>query len=145
LVARRITMDFETTVEWTGKFPGSMLGQNGLRVEYSPPVELEGMKGPMTPEDAFVGAANMCFQIVFQYVSAGLGLKVLEYRCKGVGDLQTVDGAKKFVKLTLYPEMRFAPGANLANLDKALTTIKRKCFVTNSMALEVAIVPKVLE
>lgn len=144
LVARRITMDFETTVEWKGKFPGSMLGQNGLTVEYSPPVELEGMKGPMTPEDAFVGAANMCFQIVFQYVSAGLGLKVIEYRCRAVGDLQTVDGAKKFVKLTLYPEMRFAPGANLANLDKALTATKRKCLVTNSMALEVAIVPKVL-
>jgi len=138
-------MDFETTVEWKDGYPGRMQGQNGLTVDYSPPAELDGMKGPMTPEDAFVGAANMCYQIVFRSVAAGLGLKVVEYRCRAVGDLQTVDGAKKFVRLTLRPEVRFAPGGNLANLDKAITTTKRKCLVTNSMALEVVIEPKVLE
>lgn len=138
-------MDFETSVEWNGAYPGKMLGQNGMFIEYSPPVELGGMKGPMTPEDAFVGAANMCFQIVFRSISSGLGLSVVEYRCRAVGDLQTVDGAKKFVKIALFPEMRFAPGSNLENLDKALAATKRKCLVTNSMALEVVVVPKVLE
>lgn len=137
-------MDFETTVEWNDKYPGRMAGQNGLVVDYSPPVELQGMKGPLTPEDAFVGAANMCYQIVFLNISAALGLKLLYYRCRAIGDLQTVDGHKKFVKLVLYPEMRFAPGSKLENLEKALQTTKRKCLVTNSMALEVEVVPKVL-
>jgi len=138
-------MDFETTVEWKENYPGKMRGQNGMEVDYSPPVELEGMKGPMTPEDAFVGAANMCYQIVLQYVSAGLGLNVLEYRCRAVGDLQTVEGVKKFVKVRLYPEMRFAEGSKMDNLEKAIMTTKRKCLVTNSMALEIEIVPKVLQ
>jgi len=137
-------MDFETTVKWKGRFPGKLHCQNGMTVDYSAPVELEGMKGPLTPEDAFVGSANMCFQIVFEYVSKGLGMRLLEYRSKAVGDLEVVDGVKKFVKLVLYPEMRFAEGSRMENLQKAIETTKRKCLVTNSMALEVSIIPKVL-
>jgi len=137
-------MNFETTVVWTEKFPGRLQGQNGLVVDYSPPVELNGMFGPMTPEDAFVGAANTCYQIVFEYVARDLGMKLLEYKCRAVGDLEVVEGAKKFVKITLYPEMKFAPGSKMTNLEKALAVTKRKCLVTNSMDLELEIVPKVL-
>lgn len=137
-------MDFETTVEWRGSFPGRIYCQNGQIIDYSSPVELEGLKGPLTPEDAFVGSANMCYQIFFEYVSKGLGLKLLEYRSRAVGDLEVVDGAKKFVRIVLYPEMRFAEGSKMDNLQKALEIAKRKCLVTNSMALDVTIVPKVL-
>lgn len=137
-------MNFETTVVWTEKFPGKLNCQNGQRIDYSPPAELEGMYGPLSPEDAFVGAANMCFQIVFEYVSKDLGMKLVEYKCKAIGDLEVVEGVKKFVKITLLPEMRFAAGSKMSNLEKALATTKRKCLVTNSMDLEVEIVPKVL-
>jgi len=137
-------MNFETTVVWKAKFPGRLLCQNGQVIDYSAPAELEGMRGPLTPEDAFVGAANMCFQIVFEYVSRDLGLKLEEYSCKAVGDLEVVDGVKKFVKITMFPEMRFSRGSKLSNLDKALSVTRRKCLVTNSMDLDVEIVPKVL-
>ena len=137
-------MNFETTVVWKEKFPGKILCQNGQVIDYSAPAELEGMRGPLTPEDAFVGAANMCFQIVFEYVSRDLGMKLQEYSCKAVGDLEIVEGLKKFVKITLYPEMKFTQSSKMANLDKAISVTKRKCLVTNSMDLEVEIVPKVL-
>ena len=137
-------MDFETTVEFTGDFPGTMRCQNGMVIEYSPPVELNGMKGPMTPEDAFIGAANMCYQIVFRSIAAGLGLKVLSYKCRAVGDLQTAEGSKRFVRITMYPEISFEQGSNMANLEKALETTKRKCLVTNSMSCEVRIEHRVI-
>jgi organic hydroperoxide reductase OsmC/OhrA len=137
-------MNFETTVVWNEKFPGRLHCQNGQVIDYSAPAELEGMRGPLTPEDAFVGAANMCFQIVFEYVSRDLGMKLVEYRCRAVGDLEVVEGLKKFVKIVLYPEIRFEPGSKVSNLDKAISITKRKCLVTNSMDLEVEVVPKVL-
>jgi organic hydroperoxide reductase OsmC/OhrA len=139
-----VPMNFETTVVWNEKFPGKLQCQNGPVIDYSYPVELGGMHGSLTPEDAFVGAANMCFQIIFEYVSRDLGMKLLEYRCKAVGDLEVVEGAKKFVKITLHPEMRFAAGSKLVNLEKAISVTKRKCLVTNSMDLELDVVPKVL-
>lgn len=137
-------MNFETTVVWNERFPGKLHCQNGQVIDYSAPEELEGMRGPLTPEDAFVGAANMCFQIVFEYVSRDLGMKLVEYRCRAVGDLEVVDGTKKFVKIVLSPEMRFSPGSKVSNLEKAIAVTKRKCLVTNSMDLEVEVVPKVL-
>lgn len=137
-------MDFETTVVWKDKFPGKIHCQNGQVIDYSAPSELEGMRGPLTPEDAFVGAANMCYQIVFESISRDLGMKLLEYRCRAVGDLEVVEGLKRFVRITLYPEMKFAPGSKTSNLEKALSVTKRKCLVTNSMDLEVEIIPKVL-
>src|SRR4030067_334484 len=136
-------MDFATTVVWKEKSPGKVICQNGQVIDYSSPEELEGMRGPLSPEDAFVGSANMCFQIVFEYVSRDLGLKLLEYTCKAVGDLQVVEGIKKFVRIKMYPEMKFASGSKLSNLDKAISVTKRKCLVTNSMDLEVEIIPKV--
>lgn len=138
-------MDFVTSVAYEGSYPARMECQNGMSLEYSAPAELGGMKGPMTPEDAFVGAANMCFQIVFRAVSGGLGMDLVEYRCRAVGDLQTVDGFKRFVKITLYPEMRFAAGSKVENLQKAIDATKKRCLVTSSMALPVEVVPKVME
>lgn len=137
-------MNFENTVVWKEKFPGKLLTQNGQVLDYSAPEELEGMRGPLTPEDAFVGSANMCFQIVFEGVAADLGLKLEEYKCKAVGDLETVEGIRKFVKITLYPEIKFESGAKLSNLDRALSITKRKCLISNSMDLEFEVVPKVL-
>ena len=137
-------MNFETTVVWNEKFPGRLHCQNGQVIDYSAPAELEGMRGPLTPEDAFVGAANMCFQIVFEYVSRDLGMRLVEYSCRAVGDLEVVEGRRKFVKIVLYPEIRFEPGSKVSNLDKAISVTKRKCLVTNSMDLEVEVVPKVL-
>lgn len=137
-------MYFETTVVWNEKFPGRLSCQNGQAIDYSAPHELGGMQGPLTPEDAFIASANMCYQIVFEYVSRDLGMELLDYSCKGVGDLRVVEGIKKFVKITLYPVMRFASGSKMSNLDKALSVTKRKCLVTNSMDLELDIVPKVL-
>jgi organic hydroperoxide reductase OsmC/OhrA len=137
-------MNFETTVVWKERFPGKIRCQNGQVIDYSAPIELNGMQGPLTPEDAFVGAANMCFQIVFEYVSRDFGMNLIEYSCRAVGDLQVVEGVKRFVKITLYPEMKFAPGSKTSNLEKAISVTRRKCLVTNSMDLELEIVPKVV-
>lgn len=139
-----ISMDFVTRVVYDGSYPARIECQNGMSMEYSPPVEFEGMKGPMTPEDAFVGAANMCFQIVFQRVAQGLGITVTSLSCKAVGDLQTVDGFRRFVRITLLPEVRLADGSKVENLQKAVDGTKKRCLVTNSMACEVVVDLKVL-
>ncbi len=137
-------MNFESTVVWKEKFPGKLIAQNGQVIDYSAPEELEGTRGPLTPEDAFVGAANMCYMIIFEGVAADLGLKLAEYKCKAVGDLETVEGTRKFVKITIYPEFKFESGSKLSNLDRALSITRRKCIITNSMDLEFEVVPKVL-
>jgi organic hydroperoxide reductase OsmC/OhrA len=138
-------MDFETSVEWSGGYPAKLSCQNGKEIDYSSPIELGGMKGPLTPEDAFVGSANMCFQIVFRRISSDLGIEIRAYRCRAVGRLETVDGVRKFVSLTLHPEIVLAPGSDAGRVEKAVEATKRRCLVTNSMATEILVLPKVTE
>jgi organic hydroperoxide reductase OsmC/OhrA len=137
-------MDFTNTVRYEGRYPARLDAQNGTSLDYSAPIEYGGLKGTMTPEDAFVGSANMCFQIVFKSVSEGLGMRLSTYACTATGDVQTVDGSKRFVKITLRPEMRFVEGSKLENLQKALDGTKKRCLVANSMSCEVVVEPKVL-
>jgi organic hydroperoxide reductase OsmC/OhrA len=138
-------MDFETSVEWSGEYPAKLSCQNGMEVDYSSPIELGGVKGPLTPEDAFVGSANMCFQIVFRRIASDLGIEMRAYRCRAVGRLETVDGVRKFVSLTLHPEIVLAPGSDVGRVEKAIEATKRRCLVTNSMATEILVLPRVTE
>ena len=132
-------MDFQTVVEWNGKYPALMGCQNGVDVNYSQPLEFGGEKGTLSPEDAFVGSANMCFQIVFVNIARSLGIEVTEYRSKAVGRLEIVDGARKFVRIDIEPEIKLASPCDESRIQKAAEATKRKCLVTNSMDLEVAV------
>ena len=138
-------MDFETSVEWTGRYPARLSCQNGLETEYAFPVEFGGMKGHITPEDAFVSAANMCYQIIFSGIAKNLGIEVESYRCRAVGRLETVDGVRKFVAIDLHPEVRLRKPTDPERLRKAMEATKRKCLVTNSMDLEVRVHPEVIQ
>jgi organic hydroperoxide reductase OsmC/OhrA len=138
-------MDFETTVEWRGEYPARLSCQNGMEIDYSSPIEFGGVKGPLTPEDAFIASANMCFQIVFRRISSDLGVGVRGYRCRAVGKLETVEGIRKFVTITLNPEITLEPGSDVSRIEKAIEATKRKCLVTNSMAAEIIVIPRLTQ
>lgn len=137
--------DFETTVEWDGDYPARLSCQNGTTTDYTYPAEFGGMSGPLTPEDAFVGAANMCYQIIFNGIAENLGIDVAEYRCKAVGKLGTVEGVRKFVNIDLHPEIRLGKPADPEKIQKALDVTKRKCLVTNSMDVDIRVFPVALK
>ena len=130
-------MDFKTRVSWERTYPARLESQNGSSVDYSPPVEFGGTEGPMTPEDAFVASANMCFQIVFVGIAKNLGVEVLGYSCEAVGRLETVDGARCFQSIHLTPEIIVAKGTDRSRVEKALEATKPRCLVTNSMKSQV--------
>ena len=140
-----MTLDFETTVEWNGSYPASLSCQNGMSAEYNIPVEFGGARGFLTPEDAFVAAANTCFQIIFVGVAKSLGIGVAAFRCRAVGILDTVEGVRRFASIDLHPEIRFHRPVEPERLQKALETAKRKCLVTNSMNVEVRVFPVTVE
>lgn len=138
-----IAMDFETVVEWTGEYPAKLTSQNGSVVDYSPPVEFGGPRGPMSPEDAFVGAANMCFQIVFTRIARDLGVNIVRYSSRAVGQLETVDGVRKFISITLAPEIVVAADSDIPKAEKAIEATKSRCLVTNSMSAKITVSARV--
>ena len=137
-------MEFVTIVEWNGSYPAKLTCQNGAVLDYSPPEEFGGPRGPMTPEDAFISSANMCFQIVFAGIAKNLRIDLLSIRCRAVGDLDTVNGSRKFVGIDIFPEITVASEVDPDRISRAVEATKRKCLVTNSMDLEVRVHPEVV-
>ena len=135
-------MDFETQVEWNDGHPATMSCQNGTKHAYSAPVEFGGVEGTLSPEDAFIGSANMCLQIVFSGIAKNLRIGVRSYRCKAIGHLETVNGSRKFVRIDLRPVIELEQDGDEEKAIKALEAAKRKCLVTNSMDLEVHLLPE---
>jgi organic hydroperoxide reductase OsmC/OhrA len=52
---------YKNKVEWRGGHMGYTWCQNGVEMEFSAPPTLFGMADKLTPEDAFVVAANTCY------------------------------------------------------------------------------------
>ncbi|UCE91943.1 MAG: OsmC family protein [Methanobacteriota archaeon] len=132
-------MDFESFVEWSGEYPGILSCQNGVDIGYSLPSEFGGTRGSISPEDAFLGSANVCFQIVFVRIAESLGIDVLEYRSRAVGKLDVVDGARKFVRIDIEAEVKLSSPCADSRIQKVVDATKRGCLVTNSMDLDIAV------
>ena len=59
------TATYHTTVRWTGEHWGHLELGNGPEMKFSAPPDAQGHVGVLTPEDAFVAAANTCVMLMF--------------------------------------------------------------------------------
>ncbi len=59
------TATYHTTVRWTGEHWGHLEMGNGPEMKFSAPPDAQGHAGVLTPEDAFVAAANTCVMLMF--------------------------------------------------------------------------------
>ena len=59
------TYIYHTTVSWKGEHWGHLVCGNGAAMDFSAPPDAHGHAGVMTPEDAFVAAANTCIMMMF--------------------------------------------------------------------------------
>jgi len=55
---------YTNKVEWRGAHLGFTSCQNGVGMEFSAPPDLFGMPDLLTPEDAFMAAANTCYHMM---------------------------------------------------------------------------------
>jgi hypothetical protein len=57
------TATYNTTVRWEGEHWGHLVMGNGPEMKFSAPPDAHGHAGVLTPEDAFVAAANRAQQL----------------------------------------------------------------------------------
>src|SRR5512143_2789140 len=59
------TATYHTTVNWKSEHWGHIALGNGPEMDFSAPPDAQGHPGVLTPEDAFVAAANTCIMMMF--------------------------------------------------------------------------------
>ncbi len=141
------TATYNTTVTWKGEHMGHLKMGNGPQYMFSAPPDAEGHEGVMTPEDAFVAAANTCVMLMFIWASERFKLDLLSYECYAEGTkLIELDRTEIFTHLCLQPRIRVgANGSDPAVVEtrvrRALQSAQKYSLVVNSVKADIAVDP----
>lgn len=143
------TATYHTTVKWTGEHWGHLAMGNGPEMKFSAPPDAQGHGGVLTPEDAFVAAANTCVMLMFIWAVERFKLKLLSYECKTEGTkLIELDKTEIFTRLLFRPRIRVVAGSEPANIvearvRRALQAAQKYSLVANSVKAEIVIDPEI--
>ena len=144
------TATYNTTVRWEGEHWGHLAMGNGPEMKFSAPPDAHGHAGVLTPEDAFVAAANACVMMMFIWAAERFKLKLLSYECRAEGTkLVKLDRTEIFTRLLFRPQIRIAAGEEArdvveARTRRALQAAQKYSLVANSVKSEIVVEPEIL-
>lgn len=144
------TATYQTTVQWKGEHWGHVVMGNGPEYDFSAPPDAHGHAGVLTPEDAFVAAANTCVMMMFIWAAERFKLKLLSYECRTEGTkLIELDRTEIFTQLRFRPSIRVAACGEAATVvearvRRALQAAQKYSLVANSVKSEIVVDPEIL-
>ena len=143
------TATYHTTVEWKGEHWGHIVMGNGPEMDFSAPPDAHGHEGVLTPEDAFVAAANTCVMMMFIWATERFKLNLLSYECRTEGTkLIELDRTEIFTHIRLWPVIQVSAGEEdpaviEARVHRALKGALKYSLVANSVKSEIEVEPTI--
>ncbi len=145
------TATYTTSVAWKGDHWGHIVMGNGPQMMFSAPPDAYGHQGVLTPEDAFVAAANTCVMMMFLWAVERFKIDLVSYTCRtdGVKKIE-LDRTEIFTHLTFYPEITARPAAGEdaaateKRIQRALASAQKYSLVANSVKSEIVVEPKII-
>ncbi len=144
------TTTYHTDVRWTGEHWGRLALGNGPEMSFSAPPDAQGHPGVLTPEDAFVAAANPCVMLMFIWAAERFKLALQSYDCHAEGTkLIELDRREIFTKLEFRPVIRVAangedPARVEARSRRALESAQKYSLVANSVKSQIVVEPRIV-
>lgn len=134
---------YKTTTEWKGSHLGALACSNGARMGFSAPAALHGQPDVITPEDAFVGALNMCYMLMFIWSVERMKINLISYECEAEGFVEELlDRTSVFKKIVLRPKIRVRDCQQTV-VDRALKLAEKFSLVAQSIKSEIVIEPEI--
>jgi len=143
------TAVYNTTVSWKNEHWGHIVLGNGPEMDFSAPPDAQGHPGVLTPEDAFVAAANTCIMMMFIWATERFKLNLLSFECRAEGTkLIELDRTEIFTHLRFWPVIRIAAGDESpqvveSRVRRALQSAQKYSLVANSVKSEIIIEPTI--
>ena len=143
------TATYTTTVSWKGEHWGRIKMGNGPEMDFSAPPDALGHAGVLTPEDAFVAAANSCIMMMFLWAAERYKLNLLSYECRAEGTKRIeLDRTEIFTHIRFWPVIRIAsgnedPAVIESRARRALQSAQKYSLVANSVKSEIIIEPTI--
>ena len=143
------TETFNTTLSWRGEHWGHIVMGNGPEMDFSAPPNAQGHAGVLTPEDAFIAAANTCIMLMFIWAVERYKLNLLSYDCRVEGTkLIELDRTEIFTHMRFWPVIRISANGEdhevvRGRVLRALQSAQKYSLVANSIKSEIIIEPDI--
>ena len=143
------TAVYNTSVSWKGEHWGRIVMGNGPEMDFSAPPDAQGHPGVLTPEDAFVAAANTCIMMMFIWATERFKLNLISYECCAEGTFFNDPATTEiYTHLRFWPVIRIAAGDDKpeiieARTRRALQSAKKYSLVANSVKSEIVVEPTI--
>ena len=138
------TYIYHTTVSWKGEHWGHLVCGNGAEMDFSAPPDAHGHAGVMTPEDAFIAAANTCIMMMFLWACERFKIPLVAYECDAEGTkIIELDRTELFTQVVLHPKIR-VKACDENRIQRALQSAQKYSLVANSVKSEVIVEPEVI-
>jgi organic hydroperoxide reductase OsmC/OhrA len=135
--------EYSTNVEWLGGHRGVLRCSNGAEMPFSAPEGLHGERGVLTPEDAFVGALNTCYTLMFIWAAEKLKIDLVSYSCETTGHVEDhLDRTSTFSRMTVKPCI-VARGTTEERVNRALQMAEKYSLIWQSIKAQVSLEPQV--
>ena len=144
------TATYHTTVSWSGAHRGQVVMGNGPSMVFSAPPDAHGEAGVLTPEDAFVAAANTCVMLMFIWAAERFRLDLVSYECRAEGTKHIeLDRTEIFTRVVLRPLIAVragigSSGAVEKRVRRALESARKFSLVANSVKADVVVKPDIV-
>jgi organic hydroperoxide reductase OsmC/OhrA len=146
---------FISHLEWTGAAKGPTRDPASFSRDLS--VSVDAFTLPMSsapgyrgdpsranPEQLFVAALSACQALTYLFVAAKNGVRVVGYTDDAEGRLGIVAGKVRMSRVTLRPRITLETGADEARARALVAKAHESCFIANSVATPIDIVPTFL-
>ncbi len=143
------TATYHTTVTWKGDHWGHLVMGNGPQYIFSAPPDAHGHAGVLTPEDAFVAAANTCVMMMFIWAAERFKLALESYECRTDGTkLIELDRTEIFTELHFQPKIVVKANGQAVDrvrkqVQRAIAAAQKYSLVANSVKSKITIDPTV--
>lgn len=138
------TFTYHTNVSWKGGHWGHLACGNGMEMDFSAPPDAHGHPGVLTPEDAFVAAANTCVMMMFLWACERFKIPLVSYECQAEGTkVIELDRTETFTRIVLRPRIH-VDGCDETRVRRALVSAQKYSLVANSVKSEVIIEPEIV-
>jgi len=134
---------YYTKTVWVGGHKGKLICSNGATMPFSSPEALYGERGLLTPEDAFVGALNSCFMLMFIWAIERLRIDLISYESEAVGYVKEfLDKTSFFNKIVIHPKIE-AKNCCEIDIQKALKLAEKYSLIWQSIKATVELQPEI--
>ena len=134
---------YKARVKWKGGHSGYLTCGNGAEMDFSSPPALYGTAGVMTPEDAFVSAANMCFHLMFLWAAERFKINLISYECEAEGITKDLlDKTSIFEKIILTPKIKVRNNSE-SEVKRALKSAEKYSLIIQSIKSELILEPEI--